>query len=107
MAHHAGDSGGSAGSLPPSKPSPTAISGNGKMKFRVLHTSDHLPEEARSVLVSAHGGFAVDHRPGRGETYFALAGAGILQISADLKQVKLLPTPIEVKTANLHSTAIW
>ena len=107
MAHHAGDSGGSARSLPPSKPSPKAVSGNGKMKFRVLYTSDHLPEEARSVLINAHGGFAVDHRPGQGETYFALPGAGILQITADLKHVRLLPTPDEVKTANLHSTAIW
>ena len=33
MAHHAGDSGGSAGSLPTPKPSATAISGNGKMKM--------------------------------------------------------------------------
>ncbi len=77
------------------------------MKFRVLYTSDHLPEEARNVLTHAHGGFAVDHRPDRGETYFALPGAGILRISGDLKSVKLLPTPDEVKAANLHSTAIW
>ena len=56
------------------------ISGQGKMRFKVLYTSDRLPEEARKVLVSAHGGFAVDHRPGREETYFSLPGAGILQI---------------------------
>src|SRR5690242_18986001 len=55
------------------------ITGQGKMKFRVLYTSERLPEEARKVLVKAHGGFAVDRRHGRGETYFALPGAGILQ----------------------------
>ena len=104
--HHTPDSGGSA-STETSRPSPTAVTGNGKMRFRVLYTSDHLPEEARNVLVNAHGGFAVDNREGQGETYFALPGAGIFQISADLKSVRLLPTPEEVKAANLHSTAVW
>jgi hypothetical protein len=83
------------------------ISGQGKMRFKVLHTSDRLPEEARKVLVSAHGGFAVDHRPGREETYFALPGAGILQISSDMQTVKLLDTPADMKKLNLHNTKIW
>ena len=48
------------------------ISGQGKMRFRVLYTSDQLPPEAQKVLTSAHGGFAVDLRPGKGETYFTL-----------------------------------
>ncbi len=49
-------------------------SGQGKMKFKVLYTSDHLPPEAQKeeVLTSAHGGFAIDRREGKGETYFAL-----------------------------------
>jgi hypothetical protein len=83
------------------------ISGQGKMKFKVLYTSEHLPEEAKKVLVKAHGGFAVDRRPGRGETYFALPGAGILQISADLKTIHVLDTPDNVKNVNLHDTTIW
>ena len=33
-------------------------------------------------MVSAHGGFAVDRRDGKGETYFALPGAGLLRLSA-------------------------
>jgi hypothetical protein len=108
MAHHSTpSSGGTASPSRPLKPSSTAASGNGKMKFRVFRTSDCLPAEAREVLTNAHGGFAVDHRSGQGETYFALPGAGILQVSADLQSVKLLPTPEEVKTTNLHSTAIW
>jgi hypothetical protein len=83
------------------------ISGQGKMRFRLLYTSEHLPEEARNVLVKAHGGFAVDRRAGKGETYFALPGAGILQISADLKTVRVLNTADEMKKVNLHDTTIW
>src|SRR5437899_795856 len=83
------------------------ISGQGLMRFRVLYTSSSLPEEARKVLVKAHGGFAVDRRTGRGETYFALPGAGILQISSDLKTIRLLPTAPPMKEVNLHDTTIW
>jgi hypothetical protein len=83
------------------------ISGQGKLRFRVKFTSDHLPPEAQKVLTSAHGGFAVDLRPGKGDTYFSLKGAGILQISGDLKTVKLLDTAAEMKNTNLHNTGIW
>ena len=62
------------------------VTGQGPLRFRVLLTSASLPEAARNVLTSAHGGFAVDHRPGKGETYFALPGAGILRLGADMKQ---------------------
>ena len=83
------------------------ISGQGAMKFTVLYTSEHLPPEARKVLVNAHGGFAVDRRAGKEETYFALPGAGILQISSDLKTVSLLDTPDEMRNLNLHDTTVW
>jgi len=83
------------------------VSGQGKMKFKVLYTSDHLPPEAQKVLKDAHGGFAVDRRPGREETYFALPGAGILQISSDFKTINLLDTPDEMRKVNLHDTNIW
>lgn len=86
---------------------PVGVSGQGKMRFRVLYTSSHLPEEAGKVLKAAHGGFAVDHRKGKGETYFALPGAGILQISADLKKIRLLETAAEMRETNLHNTTIW
>ncbi len=82
-------------------------SGQGKMKFRVLYTSEHLPPEAQKVLTSAHGGFGVDLRPGKGETYFSLKGAGIIQISPDLKHTRLLDTPPEMKNTNLHNTTVW
>lgn len=84
-----------------------AVSGQGKMRFRVLVTSERLPEEARRVLVSAHGGFAVDRRQGKGEAYFALPGAGILQISSDMKTIRMIQTQESMKKVNLHNTTIW
>lgn len=83
------------------------VTGQGKMKFKVKYTSDHLPPEAQKVLKDAHGGFAVDRRPGKEETYFALPGAGILQVSADFKTINLLDTPDEMRKINLHDTNIW
>lgn len=85
----------------------TGVSGEGKMRFRVLYTASHLPAEAQRVLKGAHGGFAVDRRPGRGEIYFALKGAGIIQISSDLKQTRLLDTAAQMRDTNLHNTTIW
>src|SRR6202521_1220119 len=85
----------------------TAVSGQGKMKFKVLYKSDHLPAEAQKVLKGAHGGFTVDLSKGNGEIYFALKGAGIIQISADLKSTRMVDTPADMKSTNLHNTTIW
>jgi hypothetical protein len=84
-----------------------AVSGQGDLKFRVLYTSDHLPKPAVDVLVKAHGGFAVDRRDGHGDTYFALPGAGIIKLSADLASAELLDTAPEVRDTNMHNTSIW
>jgi hypothetical protein len=92
---------------PVTKAAQGAVSGQGKMKFRLLYTADHLPPEAQKVLTGAHGGFAVDLRPGRGETYFGLKNAGIIQISSDLKSTRLIDTAPEMKSTNLHNTTIW
>ncbi|MCC6695597.1 MAG: hypothetical protein IT365_08200 [Candidatus Hydrogenedentes bacterium] len=83
------------------------VSGQGTLKFRVLYTGAHLPQGAIDVLVKAHGGFAVDRRDGHGETYFALPGAGIIRMSADLKTTELIETPAEVRDTNMHNTTIW
>ncbi len=83
------------------------VTGEGNLKFKLLYTADHLPPEAQKVLVKAHGGFAVDRRHGKEETYFALPGAGILRISADLKTIDLLDTTEEMRSVNLHDTNIW
>jgi hypothetical protein len=85
----------------------TGVSGQGKMKFRVLYTSSHLPSEAQAVLTNAHGGFAVDTRPGKGETYFSLKGAGIIQIASDMKSTHMLDTSADMKNTNLHNSTIW
>jgi hypothetical protein len=95
--------------VPPGSITPGArgVTGQGALRFRVALTAAQLPEEARRVVVNAHGGFAVDRRDGRGETYFALPGAGILRLSADLGQVSAVETPPEMKATNLHNTTIW
>jgi hypothetical protein len=72
-----------------------------------LYTSDHLPKEVLPFLESAHGGFAVDGRPGKGDTYFALPGAGIIKISGDLENIRLLQTAEPMKKTNLHNTTVW
>ena len=86
---------------------PTGVSGQGDLRFRVLYMRSHLPEEAVAVLESAHGGFAVDRRPGRGQTYFALPGAGIIEISGDLASTQMLDTDESMKGLNMHNATIW
>jgi len=93
-------------SSPPQNTS-APVTGHGDLTFRVLHTRSLLPDTAQAVLENAHGGFAVDRREGTGQTYFALPGAGILRISADLDSVRLLDTPDALTDANLHNTTIW
>ncbi len=83
------------------------VSGQGKYKFKVLYKGDHLPMEAQAVLEKAHGGFAVDHRANQGETYFALPGAGIIQVSADFSKTRMIPTDDSMKPHNMHNTSIW
>ena len=93
-------------------PEPTAAdnhltSGQGDYKFKVVYKGSHLPQEAQAVLEKAHGGFAIDRRDGKGEVYFALPGAGIIQISGDLSATKMLPTAAEMKPHNMHNATIW
>ena len=87
---------------PPGRISPGAkgVTGQGALRFRVLVTSASLPEAARKVLTSAHGGFAVDRRPGKGDTYFALPGAGILRVNADMEHITLVQTSPEIGRAS-------
>lgn len=83
------------------------VTGSGKYRFRTLYTSAHLPQEAQAVLKAAHGGFAIDRRPGKGEVYFALPGAGIIQISSDLKTTKMLTTDASMRDTNMHNALFW
>ncbi|MFN7920888.1 MAG: hypothetical protein U0Q16_12370 [Bryobacteraceae bacterium] len=86
-----------------------AVSGNGKYKFKVLYTSSHLPPQAQEqkVLKAAHGGFGVDRRPGKGDVYFALPGAGIIKISGDLKSTTMVPTDPSMRDTNMHNATLW
>jgi hypothetical protein len=83
------------------------VTGQGDLKFKLLYKGDHLPAEAVAVLKKAHGGFAVDRRKGKGEVYFALPGAGIIEISADLAHTNMIDTPPAMKDTNLHNAGIW
>ncbi len=95
------------GKAAPTEGPGTGITGYGKYRFKLLYTVDHLPAEARNVIKGAHGGFAVDLSPGKGEIYFGLKGAGIVQISSDLKTTRMLDTAPEMKNTNLHNASIW
>ncbi len=94
-------------SVMPMRADDVKVTGQGKYRFKVLTTSDILPEEAKKALQGAHGGSAVDHRAGKGETYFFLRGAGIVQLGADMKSAKMVPTPDAMKNLNMHNTSIW
>lgn len=83
------------------------VTGQGDLKFKLLYRSDFLPAEAVAVLKKAHGGFAVDRRKGKGEVYFALPGAGIVELSGDLKRSQMIATPPAMKDTNLHNAGIW
>ena len=93
-------------------PEPTSadnhlVSGQGKYKFKVAYKGSHLPAEAQAVLEKAHGGFAIDRRDGKGEVYFALPGAGIIQLSPDLSKATMLATDEAMKPHNMHNATIW
>jgi hypothetical protein len=81
--------------------------GQGDLKFKVLHTSKALPSKAMKGLNAAHGGFAVDRRKGKGEVYFALPQVGIIRISKDLNTIDLLATDDSMSSTNMHNTTIW
>lgn len=105
---HSGSGGAATVSVSITAPAAVAgVSGQGEMKFRLLYGADHLPREAVEVLTNAHGGFAIDRREGKGEIYFALPGAGLIQITPDLGKARLLHTAAEMRDTNLHNTTIW
>lgn len=83
------------------------VTGEGELKFEILRTSKDLPEPAMKGLDAAHGGFAVDRRPGKGEIYFALPQVGIIRIASDLATIEVLPTDADMAAANMHNTTIW
>lgn len=83
------------------------ISGQGEYRFRVKYGENHLPVPAKRWLRGVHGGFAIDRRPGRGEVYFAIAGAGIVRLSGDLKSSSMIATTDAIKMHPMHNTSVW
>lgn len=86
---------------------PNAVTGQGDLTFKVLHSASALPEAAMPGLPAAHGGFAVDRRDGKGEIYFALPGVGIIRVASDLEHIEVLPTDPAMAAANMHNASIW
>ncbi|MCB9883570.1 MAG: hypothetical protein H6834_17415, partial [Planctomycetes bacterium] len=93
-------------------------SGNGELNFEVIVKADSLPkqvfepnpfagENARPVLDYAHGGFAYDHREGKGEVYWFLQGAGILRIHRDRSKIELVETDPEMVKFNMHNATFF
>lgn len=84
-----------------------AVTGEDEWQFRVYSDRSILPPDALAVLKDAHAGFAVDRRPGAGETYFALKGGGIYVLSEDMKHVRRLSAPSALTGVNLHNATVW
>jgi hypothetical protein len=83
------------------------VSGDGALRFEVLYTRDHLPEQAQPFIEKLHGGFGVARGDGLGETYFAVPGAGIVRLSADLGKAELVSTHADMLEANMHNATVW
>lgn len=81
-------------------------SGQGDYQFRVKYRSDILPRPVLAMLAGAHGGFAVDRRPERGEVYFAVKGAGLIRLRSDLSQAEMLQTAEVMRPKHLHNAEL-
>tara|TARA_R110002072_G_scaffold302863_1_gene489300 strand:- start:1941 stop:3173 length:1233 start_codon:yes stop_codon:yes gene_type:complete len=93
-----------------------ASSGDGDLSFDVLVTSKALPKEVfdenpfakkRKILDCAHGGFAFDHRLGKGEVYWFLQGAGAMRIHTDRSKIELLATDPKMVKFNMHNATFF
>jgi 6-bladed beta-propeller len=91
----------------PSPARANATTGQGNFRFKLLHSSSFIPQEAQEGLLAAHGGFAEDRRDGKGDIYFALPRVGILHVAANLSSVEILDTDSAMKPLTMHNTTIW
>lgn len=91
-------------------------SGDGDLKFEVLVTSKQLPKKVweqnpfakkRKILDCAHGGFAFDHRKGKGEVYWFLQGAGAMRVHTDRSKIELLETDPKMLRFNMHNATFF
>ena len=93
-----------------------SASGDGSLAFGVLVTSKALPAKVfeknpfapkRAILDCAHGGFAYDHRDGKGEVYWFLQGAGMMRIGKDRSKIDLLATDPAMVKLNMHNATFF
>lgn len=93
-----------------------ASSGDGNLTFDVLATAKDLPKmvfeenpfaKKRRILDCAHGGFAFDHRQGKGEVYWFLQGAGAMRIHSDRSKIELLATDPKMVKFNMHNATFF
>ena len=101
------------------KPAKPGVSGTGSLSFEVLVTSKALPKQVfeanqfdrrkkkRKVLDCAHGGFAYDHRDGKGEVYWFLQGAGMMRVHKDRAKIELLETDEAMVKHNMHNATFF
>ncbi|MCB1126494.1 MAG: hypothetical protein KDM81_08370 [Verrucomicrobiae bacterium] len=84
---------------------PVERAGQGDFVFRYAPELSSLPEAALPNLPQAHGGFAVD--PETGEVFFGLKGAGIIWMSNDLTEKRVLPaSDPRLLEGNFHNTTL-
>ena len=73
--------------------------------FRYNEELSSLPESVAAKVSGAHGGFAVDSRTG--EVFFGLKGAGVIWMSPDLSEKRVLPvTNPMILEGNFHNTSV-
>jgi len=84
------------------------VTGQAPYRFKVRITEKAMPDTEWGNLRKAHGGFAVDHRPGKGEAYFGLPNTGILRVSAAMDKVEVLDaSPALRDGGTMHNASIW
>ena len=101
-------------------PMKSGVSGTGEMAFEVLVTAKNLPKKVfepnpfgrgkkkQPILNYAHGGFAYDHREGKGEVYWFLQGAGMMRVNRDRSKIDLLKTdPKHGPKFNMHNATFF
>ena len=81
---------------------------SGQEPFEFIYREDlrSLPDAALAHEVKLHGGFAVDKRPGHGEVYYGMPGAGVMRISADMTTQEIIEVSADLVDVNFHSAKI-
>ncbi len=84
------------------------VDGQGVYRFRYVPQLSTLPVDDK-VLLKAHGGFGIDRsEPNETrETTFGLPGVGLLRISPDLKEVKVIGGEGFDVNQNPHNTHVF